>query len=590
MKFIIFIKEIFKKFPLLLMVNTVALIAVSLFGACSLFTISPVVDFIVHPDLKGVSPLTEKAVDILNFFGLKASLTNWLYIFIFFIILSAIFQIFARYLILKAKYAMLRDIVLGTFKDFFNAKWYFFSSGKQGVLLNTFGRELTVVSDAFAAIALLFASALQMFFFLAVPFYISWKVTVISLIISFLFALPFILLGKITYKLGMLRTSTSNDLTSVIQENISLAKIVLGFSRQQKSTENMLRVFDCHREVTIKSQMLELGIPILYRPFGLVMLIISLFVARLFNLPLSEMAVLLVALLQVAFSIGNLAAQKNSLENFFPSYEQTKSLRELAKSLEQKSGQKEFKGFDRQLFLDSVSFGYPGQKEIFSNLNIVIPKGKMVALVGESGVGKSTLIDLIMGFHEPQKGGLVFDGVNLKEYDIHSYRSKIGYVPQDSVLFNMSIRDNLLWAHESASDSDIIEACRQANAHEFIEEFPQGYNIIVGDMGIRLSGGQIQRIALARAILRKPCILVLDEATSSIDTYSERLIQQAIENIAKETTVIVVAHRLSTIVNADYVYVLGEGNIIEEGTYAELIARKGHFNRMVRLQVLEATH
>jgi ATP-binding cassette subfamily B protein len=590
MKFIIFIKEIFKKFPLLLMVNTVALIAVSLFGACSLFTISPVVDFIVHPDLKGVSPLTEKAVDILNFFGLKASLTNWLYIFIFFIILSAIFQIFARYLILKAKYAMLRDIVLGTFKDFFNAKWYFFSSGKQGVLLNTFGRELTVVSDAFAAIALLFASALQMFFFLAVPFYISWKVTVISLIISFLFALPFILLGKITYKLGMLRTSTSNDLTSVIQENISLAKIVLGFSRQQKSTENMLRVFDCHREVTIKSQMLELGIPILYRPFGLVMLIISLFVARLFNLPLSEMAVLLVALLQVAFSIGNLAAQKNSLENFFPSYEQTKSLRELAKSLEQKSGQKEFKGFDRQLFLDSVSFGYPGQKEIFSNLNIVIPKGKMVALVGESGVGKSTLIDLIMGFHEPQKGGLVFDGVNLKEYDIHSYRSKIGYVPQDSVLFNMSIRDNLLWAHESASDSDIIEACRQANAHEFIEEFPQGYNIIVGDRGIRLSGGQIQRIALARAILRKPCLLVLDEATSSLDTYSERLIQQAIENIAKETTVIVVAHRLSTIVNADYVYVLGEGNIIEEGTYAELIARKGHFNRMVRLQVLEATH
>jgi ATP-binding cassette subfamily B protein len=405
-----------------------------------------------------------------------------------------------------------------------------------------------------------------------------------------LFALPFILLGKITYKLGMLRTSTSNDLTSVIQENISLAKIVLGFSRQQKSTENMLRVFDCHREVTIKSQMLELGIPILYRPFGLVMLIISLFVARLFNLPLSEMAVLLVALLQVAFSIGNLAAQKNSLENFFPSYEQTKSLRELAKSLEQKSGQKEFKGFDRQLFLDSVSFGYPGQKEIFSNLNIVIPKGKMVALVGESGVGKSTLIDLIMGFHEPQKGGLVFDGVNLKEYDIHSYRSKIGYVPQDSVLFNMSIRDNLLWAHESASDSDIIEACRQANAHEFIEEFPQGYNIIVGDRGIRLSGGQIQRIALARAILRKPCLLVLDEATSSLDTYSERLIQQAIENIAKETTVIVVAHRLSTIVNADYVYVLGEGNIIEEGTYAELIARKGHFNRMVRLQVLEATH
>jgi ABC-type multidrug transport system fused ATPase/permease subunit len=221
-------------------------------------------------------------------------------------------------------------------------------------------------------------------------------------------------------------------------------------------------------------------------------------------------------------------------------------------------------------------------------IDMEIPKGKMIAIVGESGAGKSTLIDMIMGFNQPTKGCVSFDGVVLQEFDIDSYRKRIGYVPQECILFNASIRDNLLWAKEGATDEEIKYACQQANADEFIEKLPQCYDTLVGDRGICLSGGQRQRVALARAMLRKPELLFLDEATSSLDTHSERLIQQAIENIAKQTTIIVIAHRLSTIVNADYVYVLKQGSLVEQGTHLELIQMNGHFNRMVKLQMLES--
>ncbi|GAG34567.1 unnamed protein product, partial [marine sediment metagenome] len=224
------------------------------------------------------------------------------------------------------------------------------------------------------------------------------------------------------------------------------------------------------------------------------MVVVALFTARRFGVPLSEMAVLLLALLQVALCVGNLTAQKNCLENFFPSYEQIKNLKSRAKQLKQESGSRQFNGFTRQLLIQGLSFAYPGQGLVLVDINVRIPKGKMVALVGGSGVGKSTFIDLIMGFHQPMEGEIMFDDVPLQDFDIRSYRRRIGYVPQDSVLFNTTVRDNFLWACESATEEQITQACWQANADEFIRQMPQGYNTLVGDRGVRLSGGQVQRI------------------------------------------------------------------------------------------------
>jgi ABC-type multidrug transport system fused ATPase/permease subunit len=196
---------------------------------------------------------------------------------------------------------------------------------------------------------------------------------------------------------------------------------------------------------------------------------------------------------------------------------------------------------------------------------------------------------MIMGFNDPASGMVTVDGIPLQEYDINSYRCRLGYVPQESVLFNMSIMENIRWANGEASNEQIKYACKSANADSFIESFPDKYDTLVGDRGVRLSGGQLQRVALARALIREPDILILDEATSSLDTKSEQMIQQAIDKIARDTTIIVIAHRLSTILKADQIYVLDKGEIIEYGGYQKLIGNNSLFSQMVKSQEFTAS-
>jgi ATP-binding cassette subfamily B protein len=210
----------------------------------------------------------------------------------------------------------------------------------------------------------------------------------------------------------------------------------------------------------------------------------------------------------------------------------------------------------------------------------------MVALVGESGSGKSTVTDLVLGLQIPGKGQVLIDGVPLGDWKQNSFRERVGYVPQDPQLFHSTIRDNLLWSYADAKEDDLWEALRLANAAAFVKELPQGINTVVGDRGVRLSGGQRQRIALARALLRKPELLILDEATSALDSESERLIQQSIEQVAHDTTILVVAHRLSTIAKADQVYVLRQGRVVEEGPFSVLSVRPGGIlNAMLAAQL-----
>jgi ATP-binding cassette subfamily B protein len=587
MKVLIFIRDVFRTFPWRLVGNVLLLVLESLVGALAIFTIAPVIDFFIHSDLEQASPVTRRAGALLHSLGLPVSLSSFLTLCLLSQFLKNGLAIFARHQLLRTRYAMLRNLMVGTFEDFFHARWLFFSSSKQGTLLNMFLYELTVVGNALGALVLFSASFLQLIFYLAVPFSLSWQVTSFSLAIGVVFALPLLLLGKVSYRLGRLNTSTGNAVAAVIQESLSVAKVILGFGNQQKSIRSLAQAFEAHRVVTLKSQTLTIATPFLYEPLGVVVLVVAMMTAQQFAVPLSEIAVLLWALRCCISQLGSLIVHKNTILNFFPSYEQITRLKQQARELRQPSGQRPFTGFTRELAIESVHFAYPGHEPVLADISLRIPKGTMVAFVGESGTGKSTLIDLIMGFHEPSSGRITFDGVPLPEFDIDAYRRRIGYVPQESVLFNTTIRDNLRWAKDTATDDEIHEACRQAHADEFIRRFPAGYDTVVGDRGVRLSGGQCQRVALARAILRNPELLILDEATSSLDTHSERLIQQAIEAVAKETTVIVIAHRLSTIVHADYVYVLHQGRIAESGTYQSLVSYSGHFARMAQMQLLE---
>jgi subfamily B ATP-binding cassette protein MsbA len=240
-----------------------------------------------------------------------------------------------------------------------------------------------------------------------------------------------------------------------------------------------------------------------------------------------------------------------------------------------------------QIEFDNTSFHYHENREIIKNISFNVAAGQTVALVGPSGAGKTTLIRLLHRFYDPTKGEIRVDGIPLKSMEISSYWKQIGIVPQETILFGDSIEMNIKYAKDGASEQEIIAAAKAANAHTFIMECPEQYKTIVGEKGIRLSAGQRQRIAIARAILKNPSILILDEATSALDNESELLIQEALEGLMKNRTSIVIAHRLSTIHNAEKILVMDDGAIIEAGTHSELIKKKGLYHRLYTLKNLE---
>ena len=238
------------------------------------------------------------------------------------------------------------------------------------------------------------------------------------------------------------------------------------------------------------------------------------------------------------------------------------------------NGHRRFTNLQRGIEFVSVDFGYGGESPVLQNITLTIPKGQTVALVGASGAGKSTLADLIPRFYDPTEGDIRLDGMSLREFDITSVRQRIAIVSQDTFIFNTSVRNNIAYGID-VEDAEVMAVAQLANAVQFIEDLPEGLDTVLGDRGVRLSGGQRQRIAIARALLRNPEILILDEATSALDSVSERLIQASIEELSVGRTVIAIAHRLSTIMRADKVVVLEQGQIIEQGTYQELLAQRG---------------
>jgi len=248
----------------------------------------------------------------------------------------------------------------------------------------------------------------------------------------------------------------------------------------------------------------------------------------------------------------------------------------------EKPNAKKINGFNNSIEFRDVSFAYENL-DVLNNLQLEIPKGKNIALVGPSGAGKSTLINLLLRFYDCQQGELFIDGTDIKDYNISDVRSQFGIVSQEAILFNDSIYNNICFGWE-ASEEQVIEAAKIANAHEFILETENGYDTIIGDRGTRLSGGQKQRISIARAILRNPPILLFDEATSSLDTESEMLVQDALNKLLKGRTSIIIAHRLSTIQNADEIVVLKEGKIEEQGTHKELISKNGLYKKLIDMQ------
>jgi len=585
MKILQLIWTFYKKYPLLFILNILMLTFVCIIQVVSTLLIAPVIDVFINPEFKDISSITQRLFNLFNLLDISVTKINILILFLLFSTLLCASIIVTNWLILRTQYAMVRSLAVETFNNFFNARWHFFNTQRYGSILNTLTREIDGVRSAFVSVGSLFSEFIRAIFFIAVPVYISWKITSIAVILGCLFILPFMLFNRVSYRLGKGRTVSSNKVMELIHESLGAVKVILGYGNHIKYIRRFNEVFSERCNFEIKSHVLKNALPKIFEPFGWMAIIITMYISSEYSkLTIAEMGIIGYALLRLLPMIGGVTKTKNTIVNFYPSYEQVSYMNRLACENIQKTGNSIFNRMVDGFEYKGVSFSYPGHNPVLNDINITIKKGKMTAIVGESGSGKSTLIDLLIGFYEPDKGVIYVDKKPLQGFDIYSFRRHIGYVPQDTILLNDTVKNNLLWSNEKASGKEIIEACKLANADEFIVDLSDGYDTVVGERGVRLSGGERQRIALARALLRKPELLILDEATSALDSRSELLIKSAIENIAHKTTLVVIAHRLSTIVNADYIYVLQKGRIIEQGNYDSLMILNGAFHQTAGIQ------
>jgi len=585
MKIIKLIWTFYKKDPLLFILNILMLTFVCFIQVVSTLLIAPVLDVFINPELKNISSITQQLFGLLNMLNISVTKINILILFLLFNILLSVSTIVASWLILKTQFAMVKSMAVETFNAFFSASWHFFNTQRYGSILNTLTREIDIVRSAFASVGLMLSDILRAVFYVAVPFYISWKITVIAVVLGSFFVLPFMFLNRVSYKLGKGSTVSSNKVMELIHESLNAAKVILGYGKHLLYMRRFNEVFSERCNYEIKSYALKNATPKIFEPLGWVAIMITMYISsEYYKLTIAEMGIIGYALLRLLPMIGGFTSIKHVIISNYPSYEQVAYMNKLACENIQENGNVIFDRIDDGIEYKGISFSYPGHKPVLNDINMTIKKGKMTAIVGESGSGKSTLIDLLIRFYEPDKGVILADEKPLQEFDIYSFRRHVGYVPQDTILLNDTVRNNLLWSNEKATEKDIVEVCKLANADEFIMDLSDGYNTVVGERGVRLSGGERQRIALARALLRKPELLILDEATSALDSRSELLIKNAIENIAHKTTLVVIAHRLSTIVNADIIYVLQKGRIVEQGNYDSLKILDGAFRHAAEIQ------
>ena len=544
-------------------------------AAMSVLAIVPMADFLLDPSLSNPSRVTQ--VVLIVFSGMKIMPSIWLFGFLFvgFNLLKGVLTVTVRYAILLIKYDVLQGIFGDTLQTFFKARWKFFSGEDLGRLLNTLNREINTIGDTLGHLATLLAQIVQLAIYLAVPIWLNARMTLTTLGLAVLLGMPFMLLHRTSYRLGVSNTETANVAMGVLSEILSAARLILGFGRQNQARQRYLMALDKHVRVTLRSQVLATAVPNFFYPLAILAVVIAMGLAIQQQTRISELAAVMWSLLASIPIITALLQGNISISNFLPSYGQLIFLRERAVEEAEIEGSRVFTRLEHGVALKNLNFTYPGRIQTLTDVNLHICKGKMTALVGESGSGKSTVTDLVLGLQVPERGEVLIDGVPLGDWKQNSFRERVGYVPQDPLLFHSSIRDNLLWSFEQVKEDDLWEALHLANADGFVKTLPQGIDTIVGDRGVRLSGGQRQRIALARALLRKPELLILDEATSALDSESELLIQQSIEQVANETTILIVAHRLSTIAKADQVYVLQQGRVVEEGPFKELSAKPG---------------
>jgi len=425
--------------------------------------------------------------------------------------------------------------------------------------------------------------------FLGASFYYNWRLTLGSLAIAPIIGVLTARFGKALRNLAHESYEGNKLLTDTSQEALANQNIVKAYRAEAREQSRFSTVAQKIVRANLRSAKIAALSPPTIEMIGVVAIVILLYFGQreiaAGHMNAAQFLTFLFFLFRSYDPMRKLSRLQNSMEQALAAARHVWEVMDEQAEIPEKADAVKLPPLRHQIELRNVSFGYANEtKSVLRDVSLQISAGTMVALVGESGGGKSTLTKLLMRFHDPTKGSVLWDGTDLRDARVSSLREQLALVTQETVLFNDTVRHNISYGRPDATDAEIEEAARVAFAHDFIKELPEGYNTIVGERGIFLSGGQRQRLAIARAVLANAPVLILDEATSALDAESERLVQRALANLIRNRTTVVIAHRLSTVRRADCIVVMERGQIIETGTHTELLAHGGQYRRLYELQ------
>lgn len=497
--------------------------------------------------------------------------------------------------IIPIRTGIVRDIRNQLYQKINSLSLSFFSEERKGdIIARMSGDVQEVESSIMSSLDMLFKNPILILFYFITLICISWQLTLFTI----LFVPPFgWFMGLVGKKLKAQSTEAQSlwsDTMSMVEETLGGLRIIKAFCAESKMNWRFDKVNSEYRDnimrVNIRQQMAHPMSEFL----GTILIVIVLWFGGILVLDYGRIdgptiIFYLVMLYSIINPLKEFSKASYNIPKGLASMERIDKILQAEVEIKDKENPEHIASFEHQIEFRHVSFAYTDNKSdeliyVLKDINLVIPKGKTVALVGQSGSGKSTMVDLIPRYYDVQEGEVLIDGINVKDLAVNDLRQLIGNVNQEAILFNASFKDNIRFGKTDATDEEIANAAKIANAYDFIMKSEHGFDTGIGDRGGRLSGGQRQRVSIARAILKNPPILILDEATSALDTESERLVQDALEKLMKTRTTVAVAHRLSTIKHADEICVMHEGRIVERGTHDELIGKNGYYKKLHDMQ------